>query len=109
MQQWSLGVQRELFANTTLELNYIGTKGTNLLMRQNVAQALRMYPQYQGVQARSVPLGRSIYHDRPRGIVSAGPEEPNALVQFIGHAFFFGSVLGYYLWRAHERMLARTS
>jgi sarcosine oxidase subunit alpha len=25
-------------------------------------------------------VGRSIYHDRPRGIVSAGPEEPNALV-----------------------------
>ena len=40
MQQWSLGVQRELFASTTLELNYIGTKGTNLLMRRNVAQAL---------------------------------------------------------------------
>ena len=28
----------------------------------NVAQALRAYPQYQGVQARSVPLGRSQYH-----------------------------------------------
>ncbi len=26
-------------------------------------------------------VGRSIYHDRPRGVVSAGPEEPNALVQ----------------------------
>ncbi len=26
-------------------------------------------------------VGRSIYHDRPRGIVSAGTEEPNALVQ----------------------------
>ncbi|MBA2700817.1 MAG: (2Fe-2S)-binding protein [Chloroflexi bacterium] len=26
-------------------------------------------------------VGRSIYHDRPRGIVAAGPEEPNALVQ----------------------------
>ena len=26
-------------------------------------------------------VGRSIYHDRPRGIVSAGPEEPNALVR----------------------------
>ena len=26
-------------------------------------------------------VGRSIYHDRPRGIVSSGPEEPNALVQ----------------------------
>jgi sarcosine oxidase subunit alpha len=25
-------------------------------------------------------VGRSIYHDRPRGILSAGPEEPNALV-----------------------------
>jgi len=26
-------------------------------------------------------IGRSIYHDRPRGVMSAGPEEPNALVQ----------------------------
>jgi sarcosine oxidase subunit alpha len=26
-------------------------------------------------------VGRSIYHDRPRGIVSAGPEEPNAHIQ----------------------------
>jgi hypothetical protein len=25
------------------------------------------------------------------------------LVQFIGHTFFFGSVLGYYLWKSHER------
>ena len=32
-------MQRELFANTTLELNYIGTQGTNLLMRRNIAQA----------------------------------------------------------------------
>jgi hypothetical protein len=42
MQQWSLGVQRELFPNTTMELNYIGTHGTNLLMRRNIAQA-RLY------------------------------------------------------------------
>jgi hypothetical protein len=40
VQQWSLGVQRSLMKNTTLELNYIGTKGTHLLMRQNIAQAL---------------------------------------------------------------------
>jgi len=26
-------------------------------------------------------VARSIYHDRPRGIMAAGPEEPNALVQ----------------------------
>ena len=39
MQQWSFGVQRELFPSTTVELNYIGTHGTNLLMRRNIAQA----------------------------------------------------------------------
>ena len=30
--------------------------------RGNVAQALRAYPQYQGVQSRSNPIGRSQYH-----------------------------------------------
>lgn len=44
MQQWSLGAQRELRPGTTVELNYIGTHGTNLLMRQNVAQAFPVDP-----------------------------------------------------------------
>ena len=44
MQQWSLGVQREIFANTTMELNYIGTHGENLLMRRNIAQAFPYNP-----------------------------------------------------------------
>jgi len=44
VQQWSVGVQRELFTNTVAELNYIGTKGTNLLMRRNIAQALPYDP-----------------------------------------------------------------
>jgi hypothetical protein len=39
VQQWSLGVQRELIPRTTMELNYIGTHGSNLLMRRNIAQA----------------------------------------------------------------------
>jgi hypothetical protein len=39
VQQWSFGVQRSLIQNTTLELNYIGSKGTHLLMRRNIAQA----------------------------------------------------------------------
>ena len=39
MQQWSIGVQREVLPRTTMELNYIGTHGSNLLMRRNIAQA----------------------------------------------------------------------
>jgi carboxypeptidase family protein len=40
VQQWSLGIQRALGAKTTFEVNYIGNKGTHLLMRRNIAQAL---------------------------------------------------------------------
>jgi hypothetical protein len=40
VQQWSLSVQRELHRNTTLEVNYIGNKGTHLLMRRMINQAL---------------------------------------------------------------------
>jgi uncharacterized membrane protein YagU involved in acid resistance len=29
--------------------------------------------------------------------------ESSPLVQFIAHTFFFGSVLGYYLWKSHQR------
>jgi outer membrane receptor protein involved in Fe transport len=38
MQQWTLSVQRQLAKNTTLEVNYIGLKGTHLLTRHNIAQ-----------------------------------------------------------------------
>ena len=38
MQQWTLSVQRQLARNTTLEINYIGNKGTHLLERFNVDQ-----------------------------------------------------------------------
>lgn len=34
--------------------------------------------------------------------------DANPMVQFIAHTVFFGSVLGVYLWRSHERLLART-
>ena len=39
VQQWSLGVQRSLTSKTTLELNYIGSKGTHLLMRRQIGQS----------------------------------------------------------------------
>jgi hypothetical protein len=31
--------------------------------------------------------------------------QANPVVAFVGHAVFFGAVLGYVLWRAHERLL----
>jgi hypothetical protein len=40
VQQWSLGVQQQLSQTTTAELNYVGSHGSNLLMRRNIAQAL---------------------------------------------------------------------
>lgn len=40
VQQWSLSAQRELARNTTLELNYVGNKGTHLLNRFNIGQGL---------------------------------------------------------------------
>jgi hypothetical protein len=44
VHQWSLGVQRELLRNTVFEVNYVGSHGSNLLMRQNIAQALPYTP-----------------------------------------------------------------
>ena len=38
VQQRSLSIQRSLSKDTTLELNYIGTKGTHLLNRRQIAQ-----------------------------------------------------------------------
>ena len=38
--QWSFSVERELARNTTLEVNYVGNKGSRLLARQNINQAL---------------------------------------------------------------------
>jgi len=40
VQQWSMSVQRELARNTTLEVNYVGNKGTHLLNRINIGQGL---------------------------------------------------------------------
>jgi hypothetical protein len=40
VQQWSLGVQRQLSHSTTTELNYVGAHGSNLLMRIQINQAL---------------------------------------------------------------------
>jgi hypothetical protein len=52
VQQWSLGAQRLVTSNTTFELNYVGSKGTNLLMRRNIAQAFPYTPDHPSVEER---------------------------------------------------------
>jgi hypothetical protein len=39
VQQWSFSIERQLNSTTTLEVNYIGNKGTHLLERRNINQA----------------------------------------------------------------------
>jgi hypothetical protein len=52
VQQWSLGVQQQLSRTTTAEVNYVGSHGSNLLMRINVAQALPYTPDKPTVAGR---------------------------------------------------------
>jgi hypothetical protein len=42
VQSWTLSVERELAANTTLEVNYIGTHALHLLDRRNISQPLQI-------------------------------------------------------------------
>ncbi|MBI4910646.1 MAG: TonB-dependent receptor [Acidobacteria bacterium] len=42
VQQWSFGIQRALTGDTTIEVNYIGNKGTNLLTRRQINQAFQV-------------------------------------------------------------------
>jgi hypothetical protein len=49
VQQWSLSVQHQLGRSTSLEANYIGTKGTHLLDRRDIAQA-------NGIPAADLPF-----------------------------------------------------
>jgi hypothetical protein len=52
VQQWSLGVQRAVTGALRAELNYVGSKGTNLLMRRNINQAVAYTPSRPSVNER---------------------------------------------------------
>ena len=63
VQQWSLGVQQQLSRTTTAELNYVGTHGSNLLMRINIAQALPYTPDNPTVEGRKPFPNFGVYID----------------------------------------------
>ncbi len=82
MQQWSIGVQRELVPRTSLEINYIGTHGSNLLMRRNIAQAFLFDPANpQSVDARKPFPNFGTYIDSEWG----GRSSYNALNAKVEH------------------------
>jgi len=95
MQQWSLGVQREVLPRTTMELNYIGTHGTNLLMRRNIAQATLFDPANPlSVAARKPYPNFQVYIDSDWG----GRSDYNALNAKLEHRGR-GSILTFaYTW-----------
>ena len=40
LQNFSLGIQREIFKDTVVEISYVGSKGTDLLRNRNINQAV---------------------------------------------------------------------
>jgi hypothetical protein len=63
VQQWSLGVQREITQSTSAELNYVGSHGSNLLMRINIAQATEYTPEHPTVAERKPYPNFGVYID----------------------------------------------
>jgi outer membrane receptor protein involved in Fe transport len=76
VQKWSLGVQRQLPAGIVLDTSYVGSKGTHLIMSEDVnqpipsgaiasgaisANAARIYPGFAGITTYQT-TGNSSYH-----------------------------------------------
>jgi hypothetical protein len=70
VQQWNLGVEREVARDTIVELGYLGSKGTRLTRRMDINQAFpgtgtvqsrRPYPQYASMNLLTGSAS-SIYH-----------------------------------------------
>src|SRR5262249_52977840 len=69
-QQWNAGVQREIGANLLLAVNYVGTKGTSLILAPDINQPApgpggvgprRAYPRFGSINEVS-SSGSAIYH-----------------------------------------------
>lgn len=70
IQQWSLGIQRELHGDMVIELTYLGSKGTHLPLAYNInqpdpgpgsIQSRRPYRQWSNITWRDA-VGTSNYH-----------------------------------------------
>ncbi|PYR03453.1 MAG: hypothetical protein DMF97_01980 [Acidobacteria bacterium] len=69
-QRWNIGIQQELFERTALEVNYVGTKGSNQQQAEPInlpdpgpgsVQARRPYPRFGNINVNSQALS-SDYH-----------------------------------------------
>jgi carboxypeptidase family protein len=81
VDQWSLGVQRQITKNTVGELNYVGSRGNNLLMRINIAQALPYTPANPTVAGRKPHPNFGVYIDS----TWSGTSKYNALNAKVEH------------------------
>jgi hypothetical protein len=97
-QQWSFSIQRELDARTTLEINYVGTKGTHLFNRILLSQPSPPADP----QNPTLPASRLLYPNLPESFVIEdgfnGPSNYNGMNIKLEHraANFF--LLAAYTW-----------
>ena len=63
VQQWSLGIQHMVHRTTTVELNYVGSHGNNLLMRRMINQAVPYTPERPTVAERRPFPNFGVYID----------------------------------------------
>jgi outer membrane receptor protein involved in Fe transport len=96
VQQWNLGVEKEVAANTIVELGYLGSKGTRLTRRLDINQAFpgtaplqqrRPYPQYATMNYLTGSAS-SIYH----GLLSRIERRFSSGLTFLG-SYTFGHAI----------------
>ena len=78
-QNWSVGIQRELPFQNSLEVNYVGTKGTRLPIGQAASEYGYLQHLYNTTPIRHLGLGDALYDD-----ISAHPEIPKPYPSFEG-------------------------